>query len=156
MTILLVSFITFTAYIVYVVAKYGIPRSVSDSYYLLGRCGYVFTGWCWAVALSVAAVMFEQSEGCGYQFLGLFAGGGLAFVGAAPLFRSHEKIIHYCSAGVCALAALVWMAAAGWWYVPAAFLTVAGCVAWRFGKVVFWIELGLFCAMYATIGIEMI
>ena len=143
-----VSFGLFAVYLAAVIRLSGVPASISDSYYLLESrkkgLGYVFTLWCWAIAFAVAAMMFELSAGQWYQFLGLFAGGGLAFTGAAPLFKSHERTVHYCAAGVCAASALTWMCAAGLWYVPATVLTACAGVNLRQGKPVFWIETGLF------------
>jgi hypothetical protein len=102
--------------------------------------------------------MAELSAGQWYQFLSLFAGGGLLFVGAAPRFKTHEHTVHYAGAGTCALAALMWMCLAGYWYIPIPSVLLAGGLAWHFGrrKIVFWVELALFASMYATLGIKIL
>jgi hypothetical protein len=143
-------------YLMAVMAMFGVPESVSDSFYLLNRrrrgLGYLFTAWCWAVAGTVMPLVFVLSDGQWYQFLGLFAGGGLGFVGAAPLFKGSERTIHYVSTGVCATAAVAWMVCAGYWYIPAAWVLpyVLISVLWR-KLPLFWIETFLFLSMYATL-----
>ena len=153
--LLIFSFVVFAAYIAAAVLLFGVPASISDSFYLLEirhrGLGYVFTLWCLVVALTVSAAMLEVSAGEWWQFLVLLAGGGLAFGGAAPLFKSHERVIHYVSAGVCAVAAVAWMAVCGYWYVPAAGLTACATVARRTGRTVFRIETALFLSMYIVL-----
>jgi hypothetical protein len=72
-------------------------------------------------------------------------------VGAAPLFKGHERTVHYVSAGVCAAAALAWMACAGYWIIPAVGLAMFGTMGCWCGNPVFWIETGLLLSMYATL-----
>lgn len=151
-TLLHLTFTLFAMYIAFVIqVNRGVPASISDSFYILNRrkkgAGYVFTGWCYAIGISTMVMMFELSADAWYQFLGLFAGGGLCFVGTAPLFKSCERLIHYASAATCALAAALWMVFAGYWWVlipfPFAFLA-------RRNRM-FWVEVVLFLAMYATL-----
>ena len=154
-TVVIISFVVCLLYLTAVSVAFGIPESISDSFYLLeGRrrgLGYAFTLWSWTVAFTVMSVMFVASEGQWYQFLGLFAGGGLGFVGAAPLFKGHERTVHYVSAGVCALAALAWMVCAGYGFIPALGLFIAfiASIWWR--HPVFWVETALLLSMYATL-----
>jgi hypothetical protein len=151
MILYFISLTVFAVYIIYIMAKFGIPASISDSFYLLKGKGWMFTIWCYAVAFTVAAMMFTQSKDCWYQFLGLFAGGGLAFVGTAPLFKGHERTVHYVSAGMCAVAALGWMVAAGYRYIPMSFLLASGAATLRFGRPVFWVEIACFASMYVVL-----
>jgi hypothetical protein len=121
-TALTVSLALFVAYLTVIICLFGVPASISESFYLLESrrkgLGYLFTGWCWALAILVMSMMVTLSESRWWQFLSLFAGGGLGFVGTAPLFKSHEKTVHYVSTGVCALSALAWMTLAGYVFVP--------------------------------------
>jgi hypothetical protein len=159
MTVLLIfSFVIFAAYITVIIKFFGVPHSISDSFYLLeGRrkgLGYVFTLWCWAVAFTVMAAMLQLSQGQWWQFLSLFAGGGLVLVGTAPMFKGHERTVHYASAGTCAVATLLWMCLEGYCYAPAVWMTVCGMIAARLGKPVFWIEAGMFLSVFTVLFIE--
>jgi hypothetical protein len=155
MAVLIVSAFLFAAYMAALIALFGVPESISDSFYLLNgkkkNAGCAFTVWCYAVGASVMAMMFELSSGAWYQFLGLFAGAGLGFVGTAPMFKSHEKLIHSVSASTCAVASLLWMTVAGYWFFPSALILAAAIIAGRFGKALFWTETALFVSMYITL-----
>jgi hypothetical protein len=156
MVVLFISFALFAAYIAAVlVVNRGVPASVSDSFYILNAkatgLGYIFTLWCYAIGISVAAMVFDASAGMWYQLLGLFAGGGLCFVGTAPLFKGHERIIHFTSAAVCAITAISWMVFAGYYAVPLiCTLTIAPAV-WKYGNPMFWAEMALFAATYISL-----
>jgi hypothetical protein len=155
MVVVYLSSFLFAAYITLVISLFGVPASISDSYYLLsGRwknAGILFTVWCFILGVLVASRVFDLSEGLDYQFLGLFTGGGLGFVGAAPLFKTYEKRVHFVSAAVCALSALTWMCLAGWWFVPVSLLVVCGVIAARDNKWTFWMEIGLFTSMLTVL-----
>ncbi|MDR0864949.1 MAG: hypothetical protein LBO74_08460 [Candidatus Symbiothrix sp.] len=154
-TVLSISASLFVAYLVVLIALFGVPASISDSFYLLGGkkkgAGYVFTIWCYIVGISVMAMMFELSAGFWYQFLGLFAGGGLCFVGTAPLFKSHEKTIHFASAAVCAITSLLWIIFAGYWLILLLITSLSVGILSIKGNPTFWIEASLFASMYFTL-----
>jgi hypothetical protein len=155
-SVLIPSIAVFVLYMAYVILFFGVLPSISESYYRLekrGKCGYVFTLWCASIALSVVAMMFQLSDGKWFQFLGVFAGGGLAFVGAAPLFKTHERMIHYAAAGICAVASVAWMALMGVWYCPVIILSAQGLVSLKSGNPVFWIESGLFVSVYLALSL---
>jgi hypothetical protein len=159
--ILFLSFALFTAYIaVVIVVNKGVPASVSDSFYILNSktegLGYVFTAWCYAVGISVMAIIFSLSDGEWYQFLGLFAGGGLCFVGTAPLFKGYQETRHYVSASVCAVIAILWMVFAGYYAVPLICGLIAVPVIWKYGNPMFWAEIALFASMYITLFLNLV
>jgi hypothetical protein len=156
MNVVFISFTLFAAYIAAViVVNKGVPASVSDSFYILNAkatgLGYIFTLWCYAIGISVAAMMFDASAGMWYQFLGLFAGGGLCFVGTAPLFKGHERIIHFTSAAVCAVAAILWMGLSAHGAIPLIWALIAVLVMEKYGNPMFWAEIALFASMYITL-----
>jgi hypothetical protein len=154
MPVLILSLAVLIGYIALIIVYFGVPASISESYYKLNsrwKCGYAFTVWCTVIAVSVMAMMFDCSDGKWFQVLGLFAGGGLAFVGAAPLFKSHERMIHYVSAGTCAVASVAWMALMGYWYIPLCYLLVGYGVSRMNGNLVFWLETALFTSMYLVL-----
>jgi hypothetical protein len=95
-TVLIISFAIFAIYVMYIFIKYGVRPSLSDSFY---SAGYLFTGWCFVIGISVTAVMLELSEGKWYQFIAFLAGSGLCLVGAAPRFKAYERTTHYVGGG---------------------------------------------------------
>jgi hypothetical protein len=157
--VLYISFAVFVAYIAAIMAVNRsvtgelIPASVSDSFYLLNSkrkgAGYLFTIWCYIIGISVMAMMLDASDGRWFQFLSLFAGGGLCFVGTAPLFKSHERVIHFVSAATCAVASLAWIALMGYWFVPFGWALLIFTFARN--KYMFWGEIALFNSMYTTL-----
>jgi len=111
--LLLVAVFIFIIYnIVVIELNDGLPTSISASFYILNGWkngwGYLFTAWCFFTAYLIIALFLELSDGRWFQFLGFTAAAGLAFVGAAPHFRTTETTIHYTAAGICCVSALVW------------------------------------------------
>ena len=84
----------FVSYVAFIWAKYGVLKSISQSYYELPeKLKPLFTFFCWGFALP--AIILGSS---GWMFL---AGAGIAFVGAAAAFQ--EKMthtVHMVGAGV--------------------------------------------------------
>jgi hypothetical protein len=156
-TLYFILLILFAAYITAIMIMFRVPNSISDSFYH-PKIGYAFTLWCDLIGLGVCGLIVELSAGQWYQFLCLFAGGGLLLVGAAPRFKTHERTIHYAGAGTCALAALGWICLTGYGYIPIPLVLLAGGLAWCFGrkKIVFWTELALFASMFTTLGIKIL
>jgi hypothetical protein len=151
--ILIALYIAFTATLF--ILNEGAPDSYSEGFYILEKrgkgLGYIFTGWCFVTGIGVAALMFEIAAGQWWQFLGLFAGGGLCFVGAAPLFKSRERVIHICGAGVCALASVTWMCLTQFWYIPLFSLLLFKTLYWQPRKIAFAIEAALFTSMFTVL-----
>jgi hypothetical protein len=142
----------FAAYMAAIMILYKIPTSVSESFYH-PKIGWLFTLWCASIGIGACALTAELSEGEWYQCLCLFAGGGLLLVGVAPRFKTHDRTAHYAGAGTCALAAMAWMCAAGYWYVPVPAVAAFGGSAYLLcrHKLVFWVELALFASMFITL-----
>jgi hypothetical protein len=152
-TLTFLSFALFAAYVAVIIAvNGGVPASISDSFYILNAkangLGYVFTLWCCAIGISVMAVMFDLAEGEWYQFLGLFAGGALGFVGTAPLFKSHQETIHFTSAAVCAAASAVYVSLLGYYIL---LIPVAVTVLLARKNRMFYSELAIFIITYASL-----
>lgn len=151
-TLLVISIVLFVSYIGYTVGMYGIPASISDTYYRLGKKGWLFTLFCLAESSLLVASFIEASKE-EYQFLAFIASASLAFVGSAPLFKEQNRNIHYVSAGICALASLVWQVLMSFWYIP--LITFLGGVivlaCLKFRKPMFWMEMCAFISTYITL-----
>lgn len=98
--LLILMILVFFSYILFIVTKYGVLESISDSYYSL-PCSlkFLFTFFCWGFSLPAAIIGFSLSEYSIWQFFMLFAAGGIMFVGASPNFKmDFEGDIHNISA----------------------------------------------------------
>jgi hypothetical protein len=75
--------VVFVAYVSFIWIKYGVQKSISDSYYRLPeKQKYLFTLFCWG--FSIPAIIL------GNCFLMFLAGTGICFVGAAAAFKGNE------------------------------------------------------------------
>ena len=96
----------FIAYVTYVVNKFGIPDSISDTWYLLGRNGILFSLFCSVLG---ACMLYQGND---KTMFFVFSGVGLAFVGGATMFKwqgAYTDRIHYAGASIgigCALGGL--------------------------------------------------
>jgi hypothetical protein len=81
--------IVFFGYLTGIVYKYGILKSISDSYYHLPKNWKIlFIFFCWGIVLPAMIIGLEQT-GSIFMFL---AGAGIGFVGAATAFK--EKLTY--------------------------------------------------------------
>lgn len=157
----------FVVYIVAVLAKFGIPKSVSDTYYLWtgtitdqtsefvkGIKKSVFTIFLYLVGFLAVPLWIEITPNVNYQFLAFVGAAALAFVGAACMFKQGlTKQVHYASAGIWAACSIAWAVLVGQWvWVPVAL--VAAIFAWLLNKrknITFWLEIGCVLLMVGSI-----
>jgi hypothetical protein len=145
---------------------FGVPPSISEGFYLLDEkrrgLGWLFYGWAAITVFTVCPMMFALSDGRAFQFLALFTGAGLLLAGAEPHFKEeHRHTVHLAGAGVCAGAAVLWMAGMGYGAIPA--ILAGGTViaaslrnlrSLRNGeKLMYWVENAVMLSMYVTLGI---
>lgn len=103
-TSLILSVIIYSAYIIYIVRKYKVQTSVSESCYRLpDKLKFIFTLVIWALAFTMITA--------GQTLTIFISGGALLFVGAASLFKRSkmEKIVHNIGAGVAVTGSLISM-----------------------------------------------
>lgn len=158
MILAVVSLVIFLAYLVGMYVHFGIPASLSDTYYKLENrrkgAGWFFTAMCWGVALPLLPYLLDVTP-AGYQFTAFLACAGLMFVGAAPQFKlSLTGPVHYVSAAVCCSSAILWYILSGYWFIPFNAFLIYGWVALRYGKPMFWIEMAAFTSMYVCVFIR--
>lgn len=153
--LVVISLLLLTAYIAYAVSVIkGIPSSVSDTYYQLGRRGR--KRWLFQLAMILPAMLllpaWLECSGENIQCLAFLSCGGLMFVGAAPCFKLElEGRIHYSATVVCGISAILWICLSGMWYIPLAAVLIAAGMGIRFRKWVFWIECAAFAATYLAV-----
>lgn len=171
--LILISLSIFAAYNAVSIKQFGIPKSLSETFYLWNskkkNLGYIFTGMMFSMAFALVPAWLELGEVISswstyLNPLAFFACAAIAFVGAAPAFRSCvlESKVHTTAAMTAAVCAIVWCLVACWqiMYVP---LLTAGVVAviglitksWKKASV-YWLEMMAFVATFVTIIAELI
>lgn len=110
----LVAAILFVAYVVLECHFFGIPISISNSFYLYNSkkngLGYVFTMFLFAEAFLMMFTMLSMSEGHWWQFLGFIPAVGIGLCGCAPDTNHNEteNRIHTTGALTGAFGGLLW------------------------------------------------
>lgn len=155
-TLIIISLIINTLYLACTIKAFGIPWSISDTFYLLEirKKGYgmFFTAWAWLAAFPLMIAWIDLSEGHWYQAMAFLACGSLMFVGAAAQFKqSLTNAVHYGAAGLCVASAVTWVILSGYWYIPAITFAICAVVAAKDRKWVFWFEIAAFAATYLTL-----
>ena len=151
-----ISLIIFIVYVSSMIVMFGIPASISDTYYLLERkrrgLGWLFTAFSWSVAFTLLPAWLDVTP-LAYQFLPFLAAAGLAFVGAAPQFKlSLTGPVHYVGAAVCCLSAGAWVALSGaWWTLPAAYAAFLAVASLNHNWM-FWIEIAAFVSLFLSLS----
>ena len=176
MTILIlacVAILIFTIYNIAALSKFGIPSSLSATFYLWNgikpNLGYIFTGMMFALALTLMPAWLEITEviSCWSHYLTVlpFLGAGsIAFVGSAPAFRGCklENKVHMVSAALAAVFSLLWCAVVCYkiaWIIPISLVLCWGIAfATKTNKTGrdWWWEMVAFLATFTTIVIECI
>ena len=158
MTLLIISAIIFITYIVTIIARFGIPESISDSFYLLEQkrkgSGIAFMFLCVAVTFTLCPYWLEVSPDH-IRFLVFLSGGGLLLTGAAHEFKGFEREAHFVGATTCATASLLWLIFAGLWVVPlACFVIFSTITLFNRKNWLFWQELAAFTAVFLALFIN--
>ena len=127
---------------------FGIPESLSATYYLLGKQGWLFSVYMSVVSVALYAVWFPLCEPS-YQCLPFLSCGSMLFVAAAPSFKMElEGMVHYSSAIVCCVCAVLWQILEGLWDVTLWWATMAFMLSlgWK-DKWCWWLE----CAVIGSL-----
>jgi len=137
--------VVFALYTLYIVKKYGVLSSISESFYALPESkGYLFTLFIWGVSLPIMLL-------ANISALFFLAGCLLMFVGAANSYRDeggYASKIHGAGATggiVMALLALVWVKI----YWPIILATIAS--VWikrsKIKNITWWVEIACFACI---------
>lgn len=149
-TLYIISVAVFALFISTVIVINGVPKSISESYYILGEkvdlLASMFTFFCWLTAIPLLIFWLENDGG----ILAFVACGALCFVGAAPMFKSHEKTIHFVSAIVCFVSAYVWLILYADLSLVVTSILVIIFASFLKNKI-FWIELTAFLTIYLAL-----
>lgn len=149
MILLIVSSVAALAYLCLSVKVCGgIPVSLSDTYYKLGGNGWLFQTAMVLIAVTLAPVWLSLSASC-YQWMVWFACSSLLFVASSPCFREKwQGLIHYSSAVIGGVSAVLWQVCEGLWDVALWFALIGGALSLRWRKQwCFWLE----CSVVASL-----
>jgi len=140
----------FLGYISFIVSRYGVLSSISDSWYMLPKNQKpLFTLVLWGFALP--AIIIGE---CGLMFL---AGSGIAFVGAAAAFKDRmTKTVHFSGAAVGILSGeLAIIINFQMWWIAALFgLGSILMILTKIKNKIWWIEILAFASISLALGIE--
>ena len=168
MIAVLVSLIIIVVYTISICVKYGIPVSISDSYYYLGwKPLFTFIMWlCGGLVLPRSMDMAAMKGTT--EIIPFLAILGIFLVGAAPRVRDYERKIHMIGALACGIFSQLWVILYGnpWsllsWIIPLTVIVSSSSGGYmtlkiliknldsRF-KIVFWMEISCFLSMYISL-----
>ena len=120
---IIISFV-YNGYIIY---KYGIPVSLSDTSYLLGgKKRFWFTGYCYATAFLIMPILMKVVPEI-ISFLPFLMCTGLLFSGASPFFKEGlDKPVHYVFSMISFISFLIFMILEMGWVVVLSFCLLLG------------------------------
>ena len=167
------SLAVFLVYNIVALCIFGVPSSLSNTYYLYEakkkHLGMIFPAMMASMAFTLLPAWLELGEivslwSAYLNPLAFFACAAILFVGGAPAFRSNklEGTVHEVAAKIAAAAALIWCLVVCWkiMYIP---LGVAGLIAlcaWLSKTLkpglVYWLEMMAFGATFATVIVQLI
>lgn len=154
----------FVCYLGCIIYKYGVPSSVSESFYLLPKkYNWLFTIFCWGVASIIAPWLESSAET--WEFLSFLSCAGLVFVGTAAAFKEDfVRQVHYVAAAICAVCSQLWIILdTDLEWISILVFVLVGCLGYwhwlkRGGKgdsrvsknVTFWVELWAFVSLFVV------
>ena len=118
---LIATALIFIGYLVYIVARYGVLPSISDSFYHIPKQYY----WVFSVFMWTLSIMIMLIGGTNLMYL---AGVGLFFVGGEPYFQEKMQGLFHMIAAVCGI--MFGLLSMGldyhMWIIPIGFIVGAG------------------------------
>lgn len=148
---MIASMIILFGYLAFVVVKFGIPQSISDTFYLLGKKGWMFQVALAATAFCVIPSLIDASTE-NTQFLAFLGCGGLAFVAFAPLFKMElEGKVHFVSAYICCGSLALWQVFNTSWVIPVVCLALVAIPMLKDKKYMWWLEIATIVSAYVSL-----
>ncbi|MDA3781335.1 MAG: hypothetical protein PF487_14080 [Bacteroidales bacterium] len=140
----------FVLYVSFIWIKYGIQKSISESYYVLPKKeNFLFVLFTWLFAIPAMIL--------GNSLLMFFAGGGIVWVGAnAAMHEEPTRAIHLTAAiGGMILAGLAMIIQYDMWYMTAGVIASLPIIYLINKKhFMWWAELIIFIAISIVLGIS--
>lgn len=137
--------LVFVSYIGFIVYRFGVLPSISESWYRLEplRKSFLFTLFCWSLS---TLMLFQTNETSAWFFA---SGAGLAFVGAATMFKwagAYTDKIHSLGALIGIQSALIGLGVEYNNWIPTAVFTAIAVIisAFKVKNKVWWTEIVAF------------
>ena len=152
MTLIIICIIVAIGYLCYSAwVAGGIPESMSATYYLLGKRGWLFQLAMSIVSLCLLPVWMDASSERN-EHLVFLACSGLMFVAVAPAFRLKlEGAVHYSAAVVCCFCAILWSIYEDVWDTTLIFGFCAWMLYLQYGKWCWWLEIAVIGSVFANL-----
>lgn len=144
----LLSCIIMAAFLIAYIVRFGVPTSISATYYRTDAKWLMPVCTATAGVLTLVPLLKYTPEQ--YQFVAFFIVASILFVACAPAFREElEGKVHAGAAIVLGLSAVVWLIlTAG---VPWLVIAGVGVGLKNRQRFVFWLEVGVLCNLYAVL-----
>lgn len=159
-TSIIIATIIYVAYNAISLAYFGVPDSLSMTYYLWKQKfnkGYLFPLMMYAVVAFMMPAWITMSEGSDFQFLAFLAPASIAFVGTAPKFLDTdlENKVHSIAALIAAVCSLAWVVLVTpyWWLILVwfGFVAIASVLTSTYKtSIVYWLETIAFGATFSS------
>ena len=157
---IIIATVIFVAYNAVAIVLFGIPESLSNTYYLWkeknGK-GWLFCLMMYLVVALMMPAWISLSEGSNFQFLAFLAPASIMFVGTAPRFKNGdlENRVHTYSAYIAAACSLLWVALVTpyWWVmlIWLGFIALASIFTSSYKTcLVYWLEMVAFGATFTS------
>jgi hypothetical protein len=152
----------FAIYNIVILMLFGIPESLSATYYLFkernDHMKVLFPAMIIMLGIFLMPCWIQISEGSNFQFLSFLSTASLIFVGVEPAFNKGklENKIHMYSAYCCTAFAILWIVLVTpyWYIIPivSVIIGIAGWLtkSWKNGYA-YWIELIVFISTFISI-----
>jgi hypothetical protein len=159
-TSIIIAAVIYAVYNAVALALFGVPESLSNTYYLYqAKCnkGWIFCSMMYLVVAFMMPAWITMSEGSDFQFLSFLAPASIAFVGTAPKFKDSglENKVHTYSAYLAAACSLLWIGlVTPYWWTILAWAGLVAVVAWMTktwkSALIYWLETVAFGATFTA------
>lgn len=154
-TIIVINIILFCIYNIYIIYKYGLPTSLSETAYMLEKRYWLFTVLCLVTGFSTLPIWFDIGSS-DWDFLKFLSMIGLAFTGVTPMFKEGlDKPVHYTSSIITCICMLCWLGLNGFWWslgIGIGLFIILTCIDYK--RVVYYGEICCWLGLLITLAIR--
>ena len=154
-TIITINIILFCLYNIYIIYKYGLPTSLSETAYMLEKRYWLFTILCLVTGFSILPIWFNIGSS-DWNFLKFLSMIGLVFTGVTPMFKEGlDKPVHYTSSIITCICMLLWLGLNGFWWslgIGIGLFIILTCIDYK--RVVYYGEICCWLGLLITLAIR--